>query len=439
MRRREAAIIFRALLLIVVSVSVSGCWDSRELVEFAFAGAVGIDRGSAPGLLRVTVLVPIPAALAGPGSAEGGAGGSSAQPVAISATAEGTAFFDANRILNRLTARTIDYTHTRILIIGEDLAREGLAPVIDLLHRNTDFRRSLLVAVADGTTAEEMLLSVRPDLARSPTDYLAGLVSSGFTFFGEVPLVRVHDLDLANVGPNLEIALPLLRLEPKPPFPVPPGAGAGGGGGQGAGGGQSGGGGGAGGGGEAAAPPPERRAAVSGTALFRNDRMVAKLDPVETMGFLLVQGRFRRGLVTVRGPETEETPVVFEVARDRSRCRVRRQGDEFSVEIAVRLAASIEDVAGPAQVVDATNYPALKALLEAELERRMTAAINKAKTEVGGDPFNLGLAARRTFRSWPEWANFDWHGAFREADVTVRAEITSIRPNLSFQAPVSHE
>jgi hypothetical protein len=164
--------------------------------------------------------------------------------------------------------------------------------------------------------------------------------------------------------------------------------------------------------------------------------MVAHLDPVQTQGYLLVQGRFSRAIIPVSGPATQDTTATFELSRYSRRVSVRRNGEQVSLDIRVKVTAELIDVAGPAQIAGLENRPALGRLVAAELERRMTEVINLAKTEVGGDPFGLSLFVRPTFSTWPEWMEFDWNRAFCAAEISVGVKVVRIRSDLIFQPPV---
>jgi len=431
-----------------MALGVSGCYDLTELEDFVFVSAIGLDVASHPEWVKVTILVPVPRAQQpGIGPMRGGGGGGGGASSVITATAEGPSVFAATRQLNAQTNRVITYGNAQVLVIGEELARRSLAPVIDALDRSREFRHSLPIAVADDTTAEELLTLVRPDLEASVGSYLAELVETGARDFSRTVLARVHDLLEWYNARGQEIVLPLIRLEDKSVPPALPKAGDGGGGGQDGGGGgggraQGGGGGGGGqaqGGGQGMESMTEKRAASLGAALFRDDRMVAEMPDAQVIAWQLLTGQFERGVMTIRGPATLGANVVMILPRGSSRISVKRQGDHFSFKVDVEVQGKITEVSGPAQVVEKSHIPVIKAFLAANIRERLSEAINLAKTEVGGDIFDLALMARRTFATWQDWVSFDWNQAFVSADFSLKVEITDLRTVFVLQPVVPRD
>ena len=453
-RARPVLVLVRTLaaaaVILVSALGCAGCWDYHELEDYLHVGIVGVDKGTRPGWFKVTIMVVEPRT-----GSVGGAGGSTSGEgpgslVLATGTAEGPTLMAAAQATDLASNRIATFAHTEVIIIGEELAREGIGPLMDALGRTRDLRRSVLLAVTDGETAESVLETVRSDVETSTVSYITGLIDSKCTEQGVTHKALAHDALIAYGNLGQEIVLPLLKTVPKPPMPQPPGQGGGGGssgggaggggGGAGGGGGGSGGGGGARGAGEAAAAQPQKaptqkRAEASGLAVFRDDKLVVKLSGEQAQAWNLVCGKFHRGYFTVSGPATAGTEVHFQLAHVDRRLKVERRGLLVNIDIDVRCRATLVDLGGPALIVDPGNLKLVAGLLDSKLETLMRGVIDVAKTEVKGDIFDFALSARGTFRDWPEWANYDWNKAFRAANVTVTAHVTDIRTGLTFQPP----
>ncbi len=441
-----------AVCLLAGPLTLTGCWDLHETEDFAHAALMAIDKGASPGSIRVTLLVQEP--LGQPGAAPGSAAGSAVG--FVTATAEGPSLFAATERIKDVTDRVLTYTHVQVVIFGEDLAREGLTSTLDALLRSREFRRSVLTAVADGVAGEAILETVRGDIEVVPSAYLGSISLMHLMTTGHSVAIRLHDVAIAYSEPGEEVVMPLLSPAPKPPAPAPPGKGGGGGGGQGGGSdsgggagsaggsgggssaGQAGGAGGgpAAGGGEAGGQqvaPTEKRVAVTGLAVFRDEKLVTKLSQEQTLAYLLATGLSERVLIGFGGPATANAEMVVELDPVDRNIEVRRNGAQVDIDLELRIRATILEVTSPVQVVDPRHLVYAKALLAAEIERRVTEVINLAKTEVGADFLGFSIPARRTFKTWAEWATYDWSTAFRGANVSVKAVVTGIRTGLIFQ------
>lgn len=137
--RRAGKLLLLVLIGSLAASVVSGCWNRRELDTLGIQLGTAIDKVG--NQYRVSVQVVIPSEL----SAKAGGGGRS--PVAMYEATAPTVF-EAFRKLTETSSRKIYSAHIRVLIIGESLAREGIANVLDLLSRNPEARTDFYLMIA---------------------------------------------------------------------------------------------------------------------------------------------------------------------------------------------------------------------------------------------------------------------------------------------------
>ncbi|MDX9871313.1 MAG: Ger(x)C family spore germination protein, partial [Clostridia bacterium] len=145
-------------LLILMSICLlllSGCWSRRELNFLAIVEGFGVDKDRSTGEVVASHQIIKPdVAKAGQGASEGG--GSSGSPV-WNLTARGKTFFDAIRKGSLQSPRRLYYGHNKIIVIGEEAAKGGISPYLDLAGRDPELRPGVWVFIARGTTAEEII------------------------------------------------------------------------------------------------------------------------------------------------------------------------------------------------------------------------------------------------------------------------------------------
>jgi len=426
--RRLAAMLALLLVLAPTAFLVGGCWDLRELDDWAFVSIMGLDKGAQPGWLRLSVLVQQPGSVSGTGGR--------VVPAFPRLTSEGATLYDAYRRLEELTGDYLTYSHTQVVVIGEELAKEGLQALVDSFRRSRELQHTIIMAVADGVTAEEVLDSARGDIDPFPATYLSHLVAKTQAEYGASSHRCIHTFLLAEAAHGQEIVLPLLRLAQKPASPSPSGSGTGSGGGSA--GGKS--------GGEQAAAgagtpeqaaPVERRVEATGLALFRGLRLAVKITGEQAMAFNLVCGQFNRGRVVVNGAATGGKDLSLELSHYEREVKLARNGPSIEVKLKVRLKGSAEGASAAGVDLTPQGSGAIKDLVGSKLTEMMSGIITLAQTQVGGDVFDFQLHGRGTFRTWPEWMAYDWDRAFREAKVSVEVKVTEIRPGLATQTQES--
>lgn len=146
-------------VLSILSLLLTGCWDRRELNELAISMAMGIDK--VENEYRVTAQVVIPFEV----SMKGG----SARTSVTLFEASGVTVYEAIRKMTKISPRKIYPGHLRILVLGEELAREGIGESLDLIERDWEIRSDFYVVVARNHSAAE-ILNVTTPLEKIPAN-----------------------------------------------------------------------------------------------------------------------------------------------------------------------------------------------------------------------------------------------------------------------------
>ena len=146
-------------VLPILCLFLTGCWDKRELNELAITLAMGIDK--VENEYQITVQVVVPSEV----SMKGSTGGATVTLF----TARGETVYEALRKMTKDSPRKIYPGHLRMLVIGEELAQEGLGESLGVLSRDWEFRPDFYVVIAKDVTATE-ILNVTTDIDSIPAN-----------------------------------------------------------------------------------------------------------------------------------------------------------------------------------------------------------------------------------------------------------------------------
>lgn len=127
--KRKIALASLVLLLFIAT----GCWSRVELDKRAIVAGFGVDKAEEEGKMKVTVQVVKPGEIKAAPSAMGG----SPKAVAVY-TGTGYTFFDTIRNLAMAIGKKLFLTETEIVVVGEELAREGIGKVTDFYGRDPE-------------------------------------------------------------------------------------------------------------------------------------------------------------------------------------------------------------------------------------------------------------------------------------------------------------
>lgn len=140
------------IILIFVTVLLSGCWSRKELNDLAIVTALAVDKAEEGYLVTAQII--------NPGEI---AGKTQTTRVAVSTyRTTGRSVFEAIRKLTTEAPRKLYLAHIRMVIFGEELAKEGITKVLDFLSRDHEIRTDFYIAVAKGGMGTSLLNVLTP-------------------------------------------------------------------------------------------------------------------------------------------------------------------------------------------------------------------------------------------------------------------------------------
>lgn len=140
------------LIGLLTALTLSGCWDRKEINDVGFVLASGFDQG-VQSKFKATVHVAVPAGLHTAGT---GKGGGSQEPV-LMLSAEGDVIEQVKSKLQAQLSRRLNTSHRGVIIVGEDLAKRGMKELLDEVSRSPMNRLRSYIIIAKGCTAAEMM------------------------------------------------------------------------------------------------------------------------------------------------------------------------------------------------------------------------------------------------------------------------------------------
>jgi spore germination protein KC len=389
-----------ALVCLLAALLTFGCNGSRETDEISYVITVGID--AAPeGNLYVTYRLAKPSALGG----EAGKGGADMASEVITFTAPSLAV--ARDLLNSQVARAPSLSHAKVFVIGEELARKGIMDVIGPLLRFREFRGSIFIFVADGTTAEKIIRTNKPIIEKLPARWIEGMMASS-SESGYYTHSFLHDFYIrlkAGSGSPYAVLIGINPLSGKtrPAAEAVPGekteeylaAGIG----------------------QQSGNP----VLMMGTALFRGDKLAGKLTSEETRMLGMFVGEFRRGFITIADPVAPQSGVNIHLRPGRKPkvdVNITREG-RLVINVDVMVEGEVTAIASGVNYEAPEYNRLLEDNLAAVIRQDMTKMIVYTQ-QVGCDPVDFGRFIRSQFTTYKEYRDFDFDSKYPQAEVNVQ-------------------
>lgn len=367
--------VFVCGICVVLIVCLGGCWNSRELDKLAIVRGIGIDASEKePGKVQITAQIAKPAesglSMSGSGKSE------SNGELSWNVTSTGDTVFGAIREMTSRSSRKLFFPHNELLIIGRDVAEVGIQKYLDFFERDHETRGKVLLAVSE-TTADD-ILNITTELEKVPADDIASLIEQYATATSQVKAEKLSDFIYSYMSESSSAVVPMLKVT------------------------RSG---------------EKESVEVSGTAVFKSDKMVGKLDKTEGRGLLWVLGEVKSGIIVVE--DQEGGLVSAEIIRSKTKMTPVLEDGEIGVRIEITEEGNVGEETGTANLAELNQVTYLENMISEEIKSEVNAALKKAR-ELDTDIFGFASAIKGKYPA--QWKNIEdnWEEQFKTMDVEVK-------------------
>ncbi|TVY09008.1 Ger(x)C family spore germination protein [Paenibacillus cremeus] len=373
------------VLLIMVSLLLSGCWDHRELNELGITLAGGIDKSEQGYTVTVQTIDP---------SQMGRNRAGERSPV-ITYASTGTSI---NEILAKLTAklpRESYGSHMRFAVISEQAAKAGLTDSLDFIFRNFEMRPDFYLVVAKGYSAQAVLSMITPFEIIPAMDFYKSLKISE-RLWAPTAAIRLIDLLRTLRSEGREPVLTAVTLQGDVD--------------------------------KARSLDAVKQITnlaeyrYDNLAIFRKDRMLGWLNENESKAYNYINNKVVRTVKTTKCPRgggmfsilvTRVTPSVKPLIE--AGCPI--------ITVTEHVEGNIREVECKADLTKERTVLELEKAAEIHFEDVIHEGISGVQEKYGSDIFGFGEAFYRHYpRQWKEWRS-DWDNMFRKLSVRVHADV----------------
>jgi spore germination protein KC len=386
------------VIVTLITLFCTGCWDKTELEEQAYVVVIGLDKAEEKGKIVVTFQIANPQV----GSVQKGDAGDEIASEIVTFTA--TDLLTAREIANAFITRDINFNHMRNLIVSEKLAKSNVfLPTIYSTLRDRQLKRDIRLIVCK-EKASDFIRNNAPNLETRPHKYYQFMINQ-VTEMGFSPDATLHRYFLTTEG-DADLFLSILATTEE---------GDGGGDNE----------------DEYKAGQIEKeggnRTQIMGAAVFREGKMIGTLTAEETrLSYALNKTTdILTKLVTYEDPIKKDYRVAARLMKAEDTI-ITMNLDKKTPIINVVVPFSLEVLAIPSLVNYVTNQEnrkLLKQSIEKDLEKKTESFIKRIQEEYKGQPFDWSLIARKHFLTLHDYKKYDWMKTFPQAKVNVKYEI----------------
>lgn len=375
---------FTSFLIAVLLCTATGCWNRRELNTLGIAVGYGMDKAGDQIQLSVQVV--------DPGEAASRKGGRSLSPVTLY-SAKGKTVFEALRKMTKESPRKIYSSHVRILVIGEALAKDGIADVLDFLSRDHELRNDFYIVVAKNTKAEN-ILKVMTSLEKIPSINIFDSLETSEKSWAPTRKVTLNELiaDLTSQGKqavltgvestgNKEVGNTRKNVE------------------------------------TIDAP---NRVHYSSLAVFNGDKLIGWLSEEESKAYNYLTNHVKSTVGVMDCPKRGQ--MAFEVIRSKTTVKGKLAEGKPAIDVNLRIEMNVGEVNCSIDLTKPKTIEEIKNLADQTVKAFIDEAIGKMQKQYKVDIFGFGQAIHRTEPKLWKKIGKDWDAHFVDLPVNVNVD-----------------
>jgi len=364
-------------------VMLSGCWDKKELSESAFAQAIAIDLTEQGQILLTTHFYK-----PGGGMSEEGA----QLPSGFNIRSQGDSLFEAVRDITIHLGRAAQWSHMRMILIGEETARNNqIQGIFDFFQRDHEPRESMIVAITEGEASS--YLKQKSVIESTIGQQLREMDIAAHRYSGKAVVQRLLDTAIQLKSETATAIVPFLYRE----------------------------------------SPPVDSLTFAGAAVLKKGIMVDRLAPDQTEFLLMMRNEYDKGILEVSCPNDRKRKNTLENVEAKTKMSVKPKGETVVVHIHLTMQGSYGELRCLSLKSSKDELAEIERIRR-ELEGELMAAIDSMQKQKN-DLLGVGNALfRKHPKLWLKWKK-DWDRRFANADFEVSIDFSVTNSGMMMPKP----
>ena len=347
--------LFLGMLLLLTS-----CLNGRELSDLAIVTGIGIDKVKGKDEFRVTFQVVNPSATAK------STGATSGESTITTYSSSERTIFGALRKTSQKASRQLFFAHTQLVVVGEEMARNGIQDIFDIFERSHELRLTSTVLIARGTDAGSILKVLIP-VESIPSVGLAKKASNTAKLWGESRHITVFELiktvsgegDLSISGVEIagdwEEGMKKTNLEQT---------------------------------------QVKAQIVLTGLGVFKDGKLKGWMEGEEARGAVWVQNKLKESSVNIDANDDHKA-IAINVILSKTKIKTDFEGEVPVLHVSIQEEGKVDETQGFVDLSKRKEIAKLEDKLEAVTKAEALESL-KAAQRMKSDIFNFGNELKRT-------------------------------------------
>lgn len=357
-----------SFIIIFFAIYFCGCWDYAEMDDFKNAAGIAIDKDKIEDEYIVTVEI-----------VEAYTGAKELESHIVQSRGETIHVAFRNAI--QKIGNKIQLSHAKIVIISKDIAEEGIVPVIDLINRDAELRNDMWIMISKEKPASKIL--TKPKSEKEIISYDIETAIKNNNQVGKYLGVEIYKLIDTLSSEGIDSALPMIKLAQK---------------------------------------NGELEFEVSGTAVFKGEKMVGELTEKETLMLELFNEKELELILPIK---IEGNGFIsLEILKSKKKIKVKIEEDKIIMNSYIELDTTISELSNSGvNYIDVNGRSKLKHIAEEQIENNIYMLLEKLQKQYKSDAIGFGRELKQKKpKVWKTVSN-KWNEVFESLNINVSVNI----------------
>jgi len=358
-------IIFSCFLL-------SGCWNYREIDDLGIVAGVAIDEGFEKKYKFTIEVVYV-------------SGGIESKVSSRVVSIEGNSVFEASRNAIAVTGKRLYWSHSKVLVVSKKIAEKGITKIVDWFIRDAETRSDAFILISNGETAHEIFDGVPMTEEIVSFELEETLLNN--SHLSKAPKIKIWQFANCLAGEGISPKAPAIQIEKVMDKIIP---------------------------------------IITGTAIFKGDKLVGFIDGEETKYFLFIVDEVKGGVLTYEESEKREDGIIaLEIFDNKTRIKPVVSGNDVEIDIKLKTVAAINEISLiDVNFVNREEWRKLEAKIGKMLENNIKETIEKMQQQYSSDIFGFGKKVYEDNQKVWNSIGDRWDEVFQNLKVNIKADVS---------------
>lgn len=376
-------------LIATMLILTTGCWDRRELNNLAIASGIGIETKD--GSYTVT------AQIENAGEIAKKSGSGSGAPIATFQSS-GETIFEALSKMSKVSPREVYVNHLRIVVLSEQLAKNGIGEAMEFFSRHPDFRSDFNIFIAKNTEVTN-ILNTLTQIEKIPSNSIFSSIRSSSRIWGEFQEISIDKLISNLESDTTGAVLPGLSFSGDKQMAKNIN--------------------------NIQNSQSPAHIKLQGMAVFKKDRLIGWLNETESIGFNFAQNKIKETVVHVLFGDKGKMAVDVYYAKANITGWI--DNNKLHCKINLYTEGKIEELISPIDVSKYQTILSLEKETENQIKKYISSAVTTSQHKLKSDIFGFGEAINRSSPKKWEAMKRQWDERFEDltVQITVKTKLRS--------------